>query len=256
MRIISTAWLVFFSLMVLSSCSLFEEIEVDEYQGLSPKDLYERAQNEASNLETDSSVKTLEQILARYPTSKYALQAKIEIPYVLYKAGRHNAALTNIEDFIRLHPTHSSVDYAYYLRGVVSADKSKSLLDELNLTDRASRDIDSVEDALEYYIQLIEKFPRSKYTNEAKTEIIRLKNILARHELSIAIFYTKKEAYISAVNRCKYIIENYDNTPSVPAALHLMAHNYTLLGQTDLASDVQRVLTASYPKYTPHYTLD
>ncbi len=256
MRLIFTTWLVCLSVLVLSSCSLFQEVEVDEYKGLSPKDLYERAQNEASNLETDNSVKTLGQILARYPTSKYALQAKIEIPYVLYKAGRHNASLASIEEFIRLHPTHPSVDYAYYLRGVVSADKSKSLFDELNLTDRASRDIDSVEDALRYYIQLIEKFPNSKYTNEAKTDIIRLKNILARNELSIAIFYTNKEAYISAVNRCKYIIENYDNTPSVPAALHLMVHNYTLLGQTDLANDAQRVLNASYPKYTPHYTLD
>jgi outer membrane protein assembly factor BamD len=239
----------------LVSCDLFQEKEVDEYQGFSPKDLFLEAKKATDNLETDNAIEIYEQILARYPTSKYAVQAKLEIPYTLYKADRHNQAIVAINDFIKLYPNHDSTAYAYYLRGVVSAAKSQSVLDELNITDRANRDVGSVKDALNYYIELIKTFPKSKYADEAKSQMITLKNILARHELSVAIFYTKQEAYIAAVNRCKYIIEKYQNTPSVPAALHLMAHNYELLGQQDLATDVKRVLTSNYPKYTPHYSL-
>ena len=61
---------------------------------------------------------------------------------------------------------------------------------------------------------------------------------------------------ISAINRGKYIIEKYPNTPSVPAALHLMAHNYDVISANTLAKDARRVLKKSYPLYTPHYSLE
>jgi outer membrane protein assembly factor BamD len=72
----------------------------------------------------------------------------------------------------------------------------------------------------------------------------------------VAIFYTKKGANIAAINRSKYIIEKYPNTPSVPAALHLMAHNYDVISADILAKDARRVLKKSYPLYTPHYSLE
>ena len=60
----------------------------------------------------------------------------------------------------------------------------------------------------------------------------------------------------ASINRCKYIIEKFPNTPSVPAALHLIAHNYDKINALKLAEDSRRVLKASYPKYTPHYSLE
>ena len=240
---------------ILSSCELGVK-EVDKYQGMSPKDISLEADNLRSKLQTDEAINAYQQILARYPTSKYAIQAKIEIAYTLYKADRHNEAIIKLNNYIDIYPNHASTPYAYYLRGVVSADKSRSILDELNITDRASRDTQSVKDALNYYIALIKKFPNSKYSEEAKSEMIILKNILARHELGIAIFYTNNDATIAAINRSKYIIKNYPQTPSVPAALHLMSYNYKLLGQQELAKDSLRVLEKSYPNYKPHYTLE
>ena len=103
---------------------------------------------------------------------------------------------------------------------------------------------------------LIDKFPTTEYAAEAKTRLIVLRNILARHELFVAIFYSKRSANIAAVNRCKYIIEKYPNTPSVPAALHLMAYNYDAIGMEVLAKDARRVLKKSYPLYEPHYSLE
>ena len=116
--------------------------------------------------------------------------------------------------------------------------------------------MDSVSDAFNYYLALINKFPKTEYAEEAKSRLVILRNILSRHELFVAIFYTKKGANIAAINRCKHIIEKYPNTPSVPAALHLMAHNYDIINADTLAKDARRVLELSYPLYTPHYSLE
>lgn len=238
----------------LGGCS-FGESKDNPYIGWTPKQFWVEANKKADNGENKEAIDLFEKLQANFPNSKYSHQAKLQIPFTLYKSEKYDEAIDSLNEYIKLFPKHSSVPYAYYLRGVISQNKSKSLLDDYNITDNANRDINSVKDAFNYYFELIEKFPNSKYSVKAKTQLVKLKNILARHELIIAIFYTKRPAAISAVNRCKYIIEHYPNSPSIPAALHLMAYNYTKLGQSVLAADTLRVLQDSYPKYTPHYSL-
>jgi len=242
--------------LLLSGCFWEEEKKRESItKGWSPKTFFTQAKDQISAGAMDEAIKLFEQLQAAYPGSKYALQSKLEIAYALYKREDYDLAIDHLNRYIKLYPDHFSTPYAYYLRGVVSEDKSRSILDDY-ITDNAQRDVDSVRDAFNYYLALIEKFPKTEYAEEAKTRLIVLRNILSRHELFVAIFYTKKGAYISAVNRCKYIIEKYPNTPSVPAALHLMAHNYDQLGTDKLAQDARRVLEKSYPLYTPHYSLE
>jgi outer membrane protein assembly factor BamD len=223
-------------------------------KGMSPKALFLEAKSKSSATSMEEAITLFEQLQAAYPGSKYALQAKLEVAYVLYKNEKYDKAIRHLNNFIKLYPKHFSSPYAYYLRGVISEQKSHSILDNY-LTDNAQRDVKSVRDAFNYYLALIKKFPNNKYTEEAKTHLLKLRNILARHELFVAIFYTEKGANIAAINRLKYIIEKFPNTPSVPAALHLMARNYDVVKMTTLAIDARRVLKKSYPKYKPHYSL-
>lgn len=241
------------SVLLLNGC-FWETKEKREAitKGWSPKTFFEQAQDTDS---VEQKIELHEQLQAAYPGSKYALQSKLEVAYTLYKDEEHNKAIKHLNNYIRLYPEHFSTPYAYYLRGIISEDKSRSILDEF-ITDNAQRDVKSVRDALNYYLALIEKFPKTEYSSEAKSRLVILRNILARHELFVAIFYTRKNANIAAINRAKFILEKYLNTPSVPAALHLMARNYDAIGATRLAADARRVLKKSYPLYTPHYTLE
>ena len=244
-----------FSTLFMSGC-WWEEEEVRGpiSDGLSPKALFNKAQEFRDQGALDEAIKTYEQLQAAYPSSKYSMQSKLETPYALYKRERYDEAIDKLNDFIKIYPNHFSTPYAFYLRGIIAEDKSKSILDEF-ITDNAQRDVSSVKNAMNYYLALIDKFPNTEYAIESKSKLVTLRNILARHELFVAIFYTKKEAYIASINRCKYIIEKFPNTPSVPAALHLIAHNYDKINAPKLAEDSRRVLRASYPKYTPHYSL-
>ena len=245
-----------FSTLFMSGC-WWEEEEVRGpiSDGLSPKALFNKAQEFRDQGALDEAIKTYEQLQAAYPSSKYSMQSKLETPYALYKRERYDEAIDKLNDFIKIYPNHFSTPYAFYLRGIIAEDKSKSILDEF-ITDNAQRDVSSVKNAMNYYLALMDKFPNTEYAIESKAKLVTLRNILARHELFVAIFYTKKEAYIASINRCKYIIEKFPNTPSVPAALHLIAHNYDKINAPKLAEDSRRVLKVSYPKYTPHYSLE
>jgi len=255
MRFISVIIFSFY-VFFLAGCFLESENERESITlGLTPKGMYSLAQQSVDGGALEEAIRILEQLQAAYPSSKYSLQSKIDVAYYLFKRERYDESIDKLNDYIKMYPDHFTSPYAYYLRGLVSENKSKSILDEI-LTDNAQRDVTSVKNAFNYYMQLIDKFPESKYSDEAKSKLIILRNALSRHELFVAIFYTKNDAHIAAINRCKYIIEKFPNTPSVPAALHLIAHNYDKINMPKLAEDARRVLKASYPKYIPHYSLE
>ncbi len=245
------------SLIFLSSCSLFtkDKTKGPIAKGLTPKVLYELAQERQEAGSTNQAIEHLETIIAAYPASKYSIQARLDIAYYLFKRKEYTRALLELNSFINIYPVHSSTPYAYFLRASIAEDQSSSMLDNI-VTDSAQRDVQSVRDAYGYYKLLIDTFPASNYSEEAKNKLIKLKNVLARHELYVAIYYTKNNSFIAAINRCKYLIEHYPNTLSIPDALHLMAHNYDKILASKLAQDARAILTASYPNYSPRYSLD
>jgi len=255
MKILSILVIFIYSFFITGCLWQEEDKRESISMGLSPKGMYDLAYKSIDSGATDEALKIFERIKAAYPSSKYALQSELDIAYRLFKRERYEDTIQSLNETIKKYPNHFITPYAYYLRGLAAESMSKSLLD-IVLTDNAERDTTSVKNAFNYYMSLIKKFPESEYSSEAKSRLITLRNILARHELYVAIFYTKQKAFIAAINRCKFIIEKYPNTPSVPAALHLMAHNYDLIDAIDLAKDSRRILKSNYPKYKPHYSLN
>ena len=248
--------LFFVSILFLSSCSLFSNKDVRKpvADGLTPKALYAKAEDTLDSGSVEQAIDQFKILLEAYPGSKYAIQARLDIAYNLLKSKKYNQSISQLDLFIKKYPSISASPYAYYLRGVAAEEKSISVLDKI-ITDSAQRDVQSVRDAYAYFILLIEKYPNSKYSEEALIKLTRLKNILARHEFYVAIYYTKKGSYIGAVNRSKYIIENFPNTSVIPDSLHLMAHNYDSIGATELASSARKILNSNFPSYSAKYSL-
>ena len=246
------------ALFFLVGCSPFggdKEARKLVAKGLTPKTLYEQAEDMVDAGSIDQAIEQYQIILSSYPGSKYAIQARLDIAYNLYKRKKYSRAIIELDKFIEKYPDLQSTPYAYYLKGVVAEDKSSSILDNI-VTDSAQRDIESVREAYSYFVDLIDTFPNSKYANEASTKLTKLVNILARHELYVAIYYTKIGSHIAAINRSKFIIENYPNSSSIPDGLDLMANNYDSISAVKLAADTRKVLSSSYPNYSPNYSID
>ena len=252
-RLILALLFIFF----LTGCSLFSDrdntIKVVA-GGFSPKELYEKAEDKVDSGLIEDAINQYKIILASYPNSKYAIQARLDIAYNLFKQKKYNRSIIELNQFIEKYPDIASTPYAYYLRAVVAENKSTSILDDL-ITDNAQRDVESVKEAYKYYISLIYTFPNSKYTKDAKNKLSNLRNTLARHEFYVAIYYSRIGAYIASINRSKYIIENYQNSEVTSDALHLMAYNYDIISADQLAIDARKVLASNYPSYSPNYSI-
>ena len=243
--------------LMLSACSPFggdKDARMLVANGLSSKALYELAEEKINAGSISQGIDKFKTILESYPGSKYAIQARLDISYNLFKQKKYNLSLLELNKFIKKYPVHSSTPYAYYLKGIVAEAKSSSILDKL-VTDSAQRDVDSVRDAYIFYMDLIDTFPNSKYSEDASKKLSSLMNTLARHELYVAIYYTGINSHIAAINRSKFIIENYPNSSSIPDSLHLMAYNYEKINATQLAKDSSLILSSSYPDYFPNYSI-
>ena len=232
-------------LLVLAGCASDDE----KPEGLTDKDLYEAAQRNLADESFALAVKNLQLLEARYPFGPYAEQAQLELIYAYYRNYDTEAAIAAADRFIRLHPQHANVDYAYYMRGLTNYTEGSGFLERFLPTDMTQRDPGMALQSFEDFRQLLYRFPDSPYAADAKARMIYLRARLARYEINVANYYFKRKAYMAATNRGRYVVENYPQTPAVPDALAVMVQGYQLLGLNDLANDALLVLRDNYPRH-------
>ncbi|MBD3610733.1 MAG: outer membrane protein assembly factor BamD, partial [Gammaproteobacteria bacterium] len=179
----------------------------------------------------------------------YAEQARLDLAYVYYKMEDVEPALAATDRFIKLHPRHPKVDYAYYLRGLILFEENQSFLYETFNQDPVHRNPEGARIAYANLAELVKRFPDSQYTKDARQRMIHLRNRLAAYEVYVGNFYLQRDAYLAAVNRGKYVIEHYQNTEAVGDALVLMVKSYKKMGLNKLADDSMRVLVLNFPQH-------
>ncbi len=211
--------------------------------------MYEEAQRHLRNHNFDLGVRALQMLESRYPFGKYAEQAQLELIYAHYGAFEHEAAVEAADRFIRLHPQHPNVDYAYYMKGLSAYTSNEDVFARFLPTDETLRDTSHAKEAFAEFAQLLARFPESAYAADAKARMVHLRNLLARHEINVANYYFRRGAYMAAANRGRYVVENFQRTPAVADGLAVMAQGYILLGLDDLARDSIDTLALNYPNH-------
>jgi len=234
--------------LALYGCSSNDELP-DIADDAGEQQIYDEAQGYLQGDNYDLAVKSYQALEARYPFGKYAEQAQLEIIYAHYNAYEHEAAVEAADRFIRLHPQHPNVDYAYYMKGLAAYSSNDDLLDRFLPTDPSKRDTNHAREAFAEFSQLVSRFPDSPYAADAKARMVSLRNLMAQHEINVANYYLKRGAYLAAVNRGRFVVENFQRTPAVADGLAIMAQGYILLGMDDLANESIKVLAANYPDY-------
>ncbi len=228
----------FLILLLLAGCAGKPR---DETAGWSVERFHQEASTAMRQNDFERAITLYEGLEARYPFHPLAQQAQIEIAYAYYRKREPEAAIAAAERFIGLYPRHDHVDYAYYLRGLATFDDGGFLLD-LFREDAAHRDPVMARRSFNYFRELVERFPDSRYAADATQRMIHLRNRLAQSELYTADFYMRRGAFLAAANRARYVVEHYQETPAVVPALELMVDAYTRMGLDDLATDARRVL--------------
>ncbi|MFM2486486.1 outer membrane protein assembly factor BamD [Celerinatantimonas yamalensis] len=206
--------------------------------------LYTEAQNALSVDDYQRAEKYLEALDNRYPFGPYADQVQLQLIHVYYKRNENEKALANIDRFIRNNPTSKALDYVYYMRGLTNMAYDYNFVQSLVGIDRASRDPSYSKAAFKDFKIILAHYPQSPYAADARKRMIFLRDKLARHEIDIAHYYMKREAYLAAVNRAKDILQTYEGSTQTRAALKVMIEGYTKLELPQLAKRSQQVLDA------------
>lgn len=233
-------------LLGLVACASLNE---DPTAGWSAERIYQEAREALDNGDYERAIENYTKLESRYPYGRYAEQAQLETIYSHYKAGESSSAVAAADRFIKFHPRHPSVDYAYYLRGLATFDQNKGFLAGLFNLDPAKRDPAGVRESFNYFKELVTRFPNSRYSPDALKRMTRLRNTLASHEVHAAAYYLKRGTYLAAVNRAKYVLENYQQATAIPDALVIMVKGYRKMELNDLAADALRVLELNYPEH-------
>jgi len=233
--------------VLLQACSSFSEGKKDTYATWTVEQFVSESKRLMVDEHYKKAIKVLEQLDSRYPFGVHSAQTQLDLAYAYYKNGDSETALAAADRFIKTHPRHPKVDYAYYLKALVNFNRDLGFLDRYIPSDSTQRDSVFTQNAYLSFEALIRRFPNSEYVADAKQRMVSLKNALARHELHIARFYMDREAYLAAANRANYILLNYQNTPSVPYALQLQIEAYKILNLQELVANSQRIYDYNYP---------
>ncbi|MSQ71617.1 MAG: outer membrane protein assembly factor BamD [Betaproteobacteria bacterium] len=237
---------IFLLPLLLSGCFFLAD-PVDETASWSATKLYTEAKDELTGGGYQKAISYYEKLESRYPYGRYAQQAQIEIAYAYFKDGDITSAIAAADRFIKLHPNHPNVDYAYYLKGLVNFAGDLGIIGAYVDQDPSERDPKAARESFDSFKELVNRYPESKYAPDALARMKYLVNALAGHEVHVARYYMKRGAHIAAVNRAQYALNQYPQTPALEEALFILAKAYDLLGMNDLRDDADRVMRKNFP---------
>ena len=146
-------------------------------------------------------MRALQLLESRFPFGRYAEQAQLELIYAHYNNYEPAAAIEAADRFIRLHPQHPNVDYAFYMKGLAAYTQDQGLFDRWLPRDITKRDTGYAQEAFAEFAQLLARYPDSPYAPDARARMVHLRNLLARAEINVANYYFRRGAYVAALNR-------------------------------------------------------
>ncbi len=215
----------------------------------SEREYYEAAQKGLKSGNFSKATENLEALESHYPVGAYTEQAQLELIYAKFRHVDYAGASAAADRFIRLHPAHPQVDYAYYMRGLADYEADRDFFMRYLPVEPSWRDLSSVRDSYNNFRELVTRFPDSEYTPDARARMIFIRNQMVEAELHVARFYARKKAYLSCLNRARWVEENYPGAPQMADALALQVWAYDKLGIKDLAGQQLALLKANYPHY-------
>lgn len=211
--------------------------------------LYRVARGALESSDFSEAALRYDSLTERYPFTEYATQAELEKIYVLHRDFKTDEALAAADRFLREHPRHPRADYVQYLKGVIQMERDQGLADMLPI-ESGKKDIGNQRKAYDEFSLLIQKYPSSRYNEDARARMMDLRNRIATNEMFVVDFYLRRGAWLAAAKRAEQVIAQYPGAPATMDALKSLERSYRELGLTQEAADAARTLAAQTGRMT------
>jgi outer membrane protein assembly factor BamD len=218
---------------LLTACAA----EKPKYVEKPVEELYNNAVDQMQQQEWTKAAAAFDEVERQHPYSVWATKAQLMAAYSLYQKNAYDDSIIALDRFIQLHPSHVDVPYAYYLKALCYYEQISDVGRDQKMTDLAAKALQD----------LITRFPQSKFARDAGLKLDLTRDHLAGKEMDIGRYYQNQHQYLAAINRFKYVIDNFQTTTHVPEALHRLVESYEALGLTDEATRTAAILGHNFP---------
>lgn len=205
-------------------------VPAQELYNLGIKELEAKNYGKASN--------AFEKVFFQHPGNSITADAELMQAYALYLDGEYDEVGDVLDIFLKLHPRHKDVAYAYYLKALANYVQISNVKLDQSKTRYAKEGLEEV----------IRRYPGSKYAIDAALKIDLVNDHLAGKEMLVGRYYLKKRNPVAAIKRFQTVVEEYDTTTHIPEALHRLVESNLMLGLADEARKYSGVLEHNYPQ--------
>ncbi|KYF65246.1 outer membrane protein assembly factor BamD [Sorangium cellulosum] len=171
----------------------------------------------------------------RFAYSRYARLADLRIADLEFEQGKYPEAISAYRAFIQEHRTDRNVEYAKYRM-------AKALFldidDTVFLPPAEERDQATTIEAHREIRTFLRQFPRSRYREDAAYMLEVVTGRLVRHELYVARYYLKEDAFDAALARIDYALKTFPGSGLDPEALVLKGETLLKMKKRDEARAV------------------
>jgi outer membrane protein assembly factor BamD len=171
-----------------------------------------------------------------YPQSELASKSALMASYSFYIQDYYSEAIFNLERFIKTYPIDDRMAYVHYLLAMCYYENIEG----------EKKDLQPLITARKEFMFVIANYPTTDFALDSKFKIDLIDDILASKEMYIGRHYIKKKKWISAINRFKIVLNDYDTTIYAEEAIHRLVEIYYKIGLEDEAKKYATLLGYNY----------
>jgi len=178
-----------------------------------------------------------ERVFFQHPGNSLTPKAELMQAYSLYLDAEYDEVVDVLDVFVKLHPRHEYIAYAYYLKALANYTQVSNVKLDQSRTRYAKSGLKEV----------ITRFPSSKYAIDSALKIDLVNDHLAGKEMLVGRYYLKKNNPIAAISRFQTVVDKYETTTHIVEALYRLVESNLILGLKVEAEKYAGVLKHNYP---------
>jgi outer membrane assembly lipoprotein YfiO len=199
---------IFIFFFIFDNCAPKKFIKAENVE-----ELFQRANELMDKKKYDQAIKYFTKIINEYPQTNYLIKSQFLLAECYFLKGDYAQAKLEYEFYTQNFPYAENYETALY----------RLLLSDLK-TLKKTKNLTSLEELKEKFLEFQTNFPDNQFVNEIKSHLLTIDSLIAQSFFDIALLYYKNDELIAAKIYFEYVKDNFSETPFKWSSLYFLAH--------------------------------